>query len=190
LILSFDLKAALRRWKPARHVAPLKRRSHSTLPFVTEDTASGLELLLDTCVYVDVLQDRLPEQVERLMAARLCNHSGVALAELTHLLGRLDPRDRRTEGVLKEIAGVVAHIPAHRSNAPSVNALGEAGILAGVASRLGSIESAREQALLNDAILYLQAVESGQIILTRNVREFDFFDQLLPRNCVLFYAQT
>jgi hypothetical protein len=26
--------------------------------------------------------------------------------------------------------------------------------------------------------------------LTRNVREFDLFDQVLPRNRVLFYAQA
>jgi hypothetical protein len=190
LILSFDLKAALRRWKPAQRVLPLKRRPDGALPFVTEHPSGGLELLLDTCVYVDVLQDRLPARVERLMAARLCNHSGVALAELTHLFGRLDPRDSRADGVLKEIAGVVAHIPDHRLNPPSVDALGEAGILAGLASRLMSIEPSREQALLNHAIFYLQAVESGQIILTRNIREFDFFDQLLARNRVLFYARA
>jgi hypothetical protein len=50
--------------------------------------------------------------------------------------------------------------------APSLNVLGEAGILAGLAARLSSIESGREQALLNDATLYLQAVENGLAVLT------------------------
>jgi predicted nucleic acid-binding protein len=43
--------------------------------------------------------------------------------------------------------------------------------------------------LLSDAAIYLQAIEQGQTLLTRNVREFDWFDQLLPRNRVLFYSQ-
>jgi hypothetical protein len=42
---------------------------------------------------------------------------------------------------------------------------------------------------LNDAALYLQAIEQGQTLLTRNVREFDWFDQLLPNNRVLFYRK-
>ena len=130
----------------------------------------------------------MPESVERLLDSRLCNHSAVALAELTHLFGRLDPRDARTEGVLEEIEGVISDMPAHRLNAPSINVLGEAGILAGLAARLASVEVVREQALLNDAVLYLQAVENGEILLTRNTREFDWFDQLLPCNRVLFYS--
>jgi hypothetical protein len=55
--------------------------------------------------------------------------------------------------------------------------------------RLATAGAGREQALLNDAILYLQAVENGQMLLTRNIREFDWFDQLLPRNRLLFYRR-
>jgi hypothetical protein len=51
--------------------------------------------------------------------------------------------------------------------------VGEVGILAGLAARLAGVESERKQALLNDAMLYLQAIEQGQILLTRNIREFD-----------------
>ena len=158
------------------------------LPFVSGRALAGPELLLDTCVYIDVLQDRVPATVERLLAGRLCNHSAVALAELTHLFGRLDPSDARTEGVLKEVSGLISDMPEHRLHAPSVSALAEAGILAGLAARLASVEVGREQALLNDAMLYLQAVENGQIVLTRNIREFDWFDQLFPCNRVLFYS--
>ena len=97
--------------------------------------------------------------------------------------------DRRTEGVLAEIRGTIFDISAHRLSAPSVRTTGEAGILAGLAARLGGIASGREQALLNDAMLYLQAIEQGQVLLTRNIREFDWFDQLLPSGRVLFYRQ-
>ena len=62
--------------------------------------------------------------------------------------------------------------------------------MAGLTARLTHVESGRKQALLNDAAIYLQGAQNGQIVLTRNVREFDFFDQFLPLNRVLFYAQT
>jgi predicted nucleic acid-binding protein len=44
--------------------------------------------------------------------------------------------------------------------------------------------------LLNDASLYLQAMERGWIVLTRNLRDFDYLDQLLPAGRVLFYEQA
>jgi hypothetical protein len=156
---------------------------------VAETSSQGPELLLDTSVYIDVIQQRLPEPVKRLFAARHSNHSAVALAELTHPFGRLDPRDSRTATALSEIAGTISDIPQHRLSAPSISAMAEAGILAGIVARLSDIDPRQEQALLNDAMLYLQAVENGQALLTRNIREFDFFDQLLPFNSVLFYTR-
>jgi hypothetical protein len=136
------------------------------------------------------MQQRLPEPVKRLSAARHSNHSAVVLAELTHPFGRLDPWDSRTATVLARIATAISGISEHRLSAPSSTVFGEAGILAGIVARLSEIDSRQEQALLNDAILYLQAVENGHAILTRNIREFDFFDQLLPFNSVLFYSRT
>jgi predicted nucleic acid-binding protein len=188
--LSFDLKRSLRRLKPGRRTIRLNRRPDEALPFVSGKATGGPQFLLDTCVYIDILQHRAPDGVKTLLAARLCNHSGVALAELTHLFGRLDPRDERTGRVLAEISGVIADMPAHRLSPPSLNVLGEASILAALATRLAGVGSGREQALLNDATVYLQAVEQGQTVLTRNVREFDWFDQLLPTNRVLFYRQA
>jgi hypothetical protein len=160
------------------------------LPFLPDQAGAGAEFLLDTCVYIDILQRRAPLAVKNLLASRLSNHSGVALAELTHLFGRLDPRDHRTEATLDKIVGVFSGMSAHRLNAPSLTAMGDAGILAGLASRLANVEFGREQSLLNDAMLYLQAVEQGHFLLSRNIREFDWFDQLLPAGHVLFYRQT
>jgi len=156
---------------------------------VSNNVSVGTELLLDTCVYIDAIQDCIPAEVASLFAVRRLNHSGVALAELTHLLGRLDPKDGRTERAYNEISGVISDIRMHRLSAPSLQTLGEAGILAGLAARLAGVESRRRQALLNDAMLYLQAGEQGQTLLTRNIREFDWFDQLLPIGRVLFYRQ-
>lgn len=188
--MNFDLARSLRRFKPERRVAPLGRRPESELPLVSEKTAGSAELLLDTCVYIDNLQDRLPSAVDNLLATRLSNHSGVALSELTHLFGRLDPRDARTDAVLAKIRAAISTVPPHRLTSPSIKVLGEAGILAGLVSRLAGVDSGRRQALLNDAALFLQALEQGQTLLTRNIREFDWFDQLLPTGRLLFYRVT
>ena len=102
---------------------------------MSEKAAGGPELLLDTCVYIDVLQRRAPEGLKSLLTTRLSNHSGVALAELTHLFGRLDPRDDRTGQVLAEISGVISDMPSHRLSSPSLKVQGEAGILAGLVVR-------------------------------------------------------
>ena len=67
--------------------------------------------------------------------------------------------------------------------------MGEAGMLAGLVSRLIGVERGERTLLLNDASLYLQALERGWTILTRNLRDFDYFDQLLPANRVLLYEQ-
>jgi hypothetical protein len=187
LTLNFDLKKSLRRIKPEQRTGALARRPDDALPFVTDEAGAGPNLLLDTCVYIDTMQGRLPAEVDGLFAARRLNHSGVALAELSHLLGRLDPRDPRTERVCSEISGVILDIRPHRLKTPSLQTLCDAGILAGLAARLAGVESGRRQAFLNDAVLYLQAIEYGQIVLTRNIREFDWFDQLLPCNRILFY---
>lgn len=145
--------------------------------------------MLDTCVYIDVIQGRTPSAVDTLLRARITNHSSICLSELTHLFGRLAPDHPETERTLTKIESAIGRIPPRRLTAPSTRALGEAGMLAGLVARLGGYPEDR-QALLDDAILYLHAVEQGCVVLTRNLREFDFFDQLLPHGAVLFYRQS
>jgi predicted nucleic acid-binding protein len=187
--LSFDLARALRRIKPQRTAHGIRRRSLADLPAVKAPVSAGAELILDTCVYVDVLQGRTPPSVDELLQARIANHSTVCLAEMTHLFGRLDPAHARTKAVLRELRRTIEDMPAHRISSPSETAMGEAGMLAGAAARLLRIERAGQPLLLNDASLYLQALERGWTVLTRNVRDFDIFDQLLPANRVLFYER-
>lgn len=185
--MSFNLAQTLRRLKPQRIRTAPARRSAADLPFVGNDQSPGQELLLDTCVYIDVLQGRTPDSVERLLRLRIINHSSVCLSELTHLLGRLDPADRRMSGVLREIARTIADIPPHRLTTPSVRATAEAGILAGLMARLSGSTAGRDQAALNDALIYTHAIERGFVVLTRNMRGFDLLDQLRPTGSVLFY---
>jgi hypothetical protein len=61
-------------------------------------------------------------------------------------------------------------------------------MLAGLVTRLtGKLKS---MALLNDAMLFLQATEMRCDLLTANVSDFDFFDQLFPGTGVLLYQTT
>ena len=92
--------------------------------------------------------------------------------------------------MLREVRRTIEDMPGHRISSPSETAMGEAGMLAGLAARLLGVEGAEQPLLLNDASLYLQALERGWNVLTRNVRDFDIFDQLLPANRVLFYERT
>jgi len=187
--LSFDLARALRRIKPQRTTDTIQRRPIADLPVLQTPISAGLELLLDTCVYIDVLQGRSPVSVDELLEARIVNHSTVCLGELTHLFGRLDPVHPATKTVLREIRRTIEDIPDHRLFSPSETAMGEAGMLAGLVARLSGADRGERPTLLNDASLYLQALERGWIILTRNIRDFDYFDQLLPMGHVLFYEQ-
>jgi hypothetical protein len=43
--------------------------------------------------------------------------------------------------------------------------------------------------LLNDSLIYLQARKVGAAILTRNVRDFDLLEQLVPSGTVVFYGR-
>jgi predicted nucleic acid-binding protein len=189
LTLSFDLALALRRMKPQRPAGILARRADDELPFVSDQVEAGPELMLDTCVYIDVLQGKAPPVVEDLLVVRISNHSSICLAELTHLFGRLDPQHPDTSETLKELRGVIEQdVPPHRLTAPSTRVLGEAGMLAGLTLRLTG--RTKDQALLNDAILYLHALERGCVVLTRNLAEFDVFQQLVPTGSVLFYRHA
>jgi hypothetical protein len=51
-----------------------------------------------------------------------------------------------------------------------------------------SFAAGQELAALNATTLYLHAAAHGQEILTRNVRDFDMINQILPEGRVLFYG--
>ncbi len=144
--------------------------------------------MLDTCVYIDVLQGRAPSAMEALLSTRVLNHSAICLAELTHLFGRLDPDHRETRAALEKLEILVAGIPARRLSVPSDRALGQSGMLAGMVMRLGGDGGPRS--LQNDAAVYFHALERGFVLLTRNLLQHDYFDQLCPSGRVLFYRRS
>jgi predicted nucleic acid-binding protein len=187
--LSFDIAATLRRLKPEKRTGTLTRREDSDLAFVGPTVAAGPQLLLDTTVYIDALQDRLPPEVSELLLVRQVNHSSVAIAEMSHVLGRLDPVHPATETTARAVQNAIAIVPAHRLQAPSVQAMVEAGILTGMLARLRGLLKTDKQPLFNDALLFLQALEQGCHLLTRNIGDMDFLQQLQPKGRVLFYRK-
>lgn len=184
--MGFDRARSLRRIRPQRSAGPLVRRADPALPLVGRP-GPGAELLLDTCVYLDVLQGKTPIEVDELLQLRIVNHSTVALAELTHLYGRLDPSHAGTRRVLSAISAVIDDVPAHRLTSPSARAFGEAGMLAGLVTRLQGRTAGSD--FVGDALLFLQAREMGCALLTANVSDFDLFDQVLPGSGLLLYRR-
>jgi predicted nucleic acid-binding protein len=189
--LGFDLQRAERALKPqARGV--LKARPAAELRWAEGEAKAGLPLLVDTTVYLDTLQGKTSEAVDDLLRYRSIFHSAVCLAELTHAFGSLDPAHSATRKALAALGDAIDDIPRHRLFAPDTDLWGKAGMLAGKALRVGRIPSGHGQArkLLNDSLIYLQAHKIGAAILTRNVRDFDLLEQLVPSGAAIFYRQA
>jgi predicted nucleic acid-binding protein len=186
LSTEFDVERTLRWLKPQRWTRPLSRRPDDELQFIRAVEPVSTKLMLDSCVYVDVLQGKTPTVVDALLKHNVCNHSAVCLAELTYLFGRLDPADPRTPGALEQVQAVIKNVAPFRMSAPTTDVLGAAGILAGALCRL-SDRVGENSPLLVDACLYLHARKLGLTTLTRNVRDFDLLNQLVPDGRVIFY---
>lgn len=186
---AFDFDAA-RRW--ARRLEPrrtLARRGDDALPFVDAGRLGGQGLLLDTCVYIDQMQDRSPELLDDLIAQRHVNHSTVAIQELMHTVGALAPSDARTPAAVAEIRKQVRAMPPHRVFAPDTEVLGRAALLSGVLCRLQGYEKDGKLRALLDCVLFVQAQKLGLVVLTANVGDFDILLQLVPAGRALFYRR-
>jgi hypothetical protein len=189
--LRVDLARSLRRIRPERFNGSLLRRDDADLSFVDDAPPLGPPLLLDTCVYIDGLENSLPPRVESLLRVRSLMHLSVVLGELSHNFGRLDPRHPRTREHLDELAGMIEDIPRHRlDDAVSAGVRLEAGIMSGLVFRLGGFQPGQEVAALNDATIFLHGLERGYTVLTRNIRDFDFMSQIVPAGRALFYRAT
>jgi predicted nucleic acid-binding protein len=187
-VASFEFDAAVR-WARLIPRGTLARRADVELPFASEEHVAGQALLLDTCVYIDQLKDRSPDILDRLTATRQVNHSTVAIQELMHTVGFLDPGDRRTPGVIAELRGLIRSMPPHRTFAPDADVLGRAALLSGIVCRLQSYAADHKLRALNDCVLLLHAQKLGLTLLTANVADFDILLQLVRPGRVLLYRR-
>ena len=185
---AFDFDAALR-WARLDPQRTLARRPDGKLPFVRENQIGGQALLLDTCVYIDQIQDRSPEILDLLIEGRQVNHSIVAIQELMHTVGVLDPKDPRTAGAIAEIRAYIKAMQPHRVFAPEPDIFGRAALLSGILCRLQGYAADSRLRALQDCSLFLQAQKLGFTVLTGNISDFDYLLQLIPAGRVLLYRR-
>jgi predicted nucleic acid-binding protein len=181
------LEASLRRLKAEKHRKKLVYRRREHLPFLAHAKRPYPKLLLDSTVYIDALQGRLPEYVEIALRAGSLWHATVTEAELAALGGLFDPARAETSGVIAQVAASIDRRPAHRILNPDREVWREAGILAGVMARLQEYGRSEQRRALHDALIFLTAAKYGCAVLTRNLSDFDLLLQLDPRGNVLFY---
>jgi len=185
-VTEFDFDAA-RRWARFDPQRTLTRRSDNELPFVNAGSIGGQGLLLDTCVYIDQMQDRSPRILDDLIAQRQVNHSTVAIQELMHTVGVLNPSDARTATVIEVIGKQIRAMPPHRIFPPDNEILGRAALLSGILCRLQGYGKDGKLRALQDCVLFLQAQKLGLVVLTANIGDYDVLLQLIPAGRVLLY---
>lgn len=119
----FDFDAAVRwaRFDPRKTLA---LRDDDELPFLTDMAEAGQEVLPDTCVYIDGLQGRAPDIVANLLDIRQSNHSTIAVQELMHTVGVLDPEHPGTRAAIRQIRTMIREMAAHRIFVPDAETLG------------------------------------------------------------------
>jgi hypothetical protein len=167
----------------------LARRPDAELPFVNEEHIPGEAVLLDTCVYIDKLQARVPSVFTRLIATRQVKHSSIVIQELMHTVGVLDPDDPRTARAVAEIRGLIRFMPRHRIFVPDIDVLARAALLAGIVCRLQGYAADNRLRTLNDCVLLLQAQKLGLTLLSANIADFDILHQLQPSARILLYRR-
>lgn len=184
---SAAFEQSLRRLKPEKHKKRLQYRDRSQLRFLSNLEPPFPKLLLDTTVYIDTLQGRLPDYAEVTLRTGSLWHSTVTEAELAALAGLLDPTHAETAGVIAQVAASIDLRPAHRILTPDRETWREAGVLAGLLARLQGYGKDKRHKALNDALIFLTAAKNGCAVLTRNVSEFDLLMQLDRRGQAIFY---
>jgi predicted nucleic acid-binding protein len=185
--LSSEFQTTLRRLKPEKRRTQLKARPQADLAFIETTSTKPRKLLYDTTVYIDILQNRFPQNGEPMLRAAEAWHSPVTEAELAAAIGLLDPTHPHTHEITEQISNVIERRPSYRTIAPDPEIWREAGILSGVLARLQGYGRDNRRRTLNDALLFATARKHGCTVLTRNVVDFDLLSQLDPAGNVLFY---
>jgi predicted nucleic acid-binding protein len=172
--------------KPEKHRKALKPRERSALPFLGELQPPFPKLLLDTTVYIDELQGKLPRDIEVSLRLAEVWHSTVTEAELSALAGLLDPVHTNTRQAIEQVLASIERRPSHRILNPDRDVWREAGILAGLLARLQQYGKTEQRRALNDALIFLSAAQHGCAVLTRNIADFDLLMQLAPGQAVFY----
>jgi hypothetical protein len=188
--LKSDIQSIIARNDPGRWPRPLTHRPKADLPFDPLQVPAEAFLLFDATVYIDQLKGQVPTSIVNLVASRTILHGAPALAELTVTIGALDPADSRTQAALIPIVEMLTRIDPSRIIAPSYDVWLEAAMMAGILARTQAIPKQDRRRFHNDALLFLQAADTGAVMLSRNSRDLDLLLQLKPRTHVLLYDKS
>ena len=188
--MSSDVQSIIGRNDPGRWSRPLTHRSRVELPFDPGQVRAGASLLFDATVYIDQLKGQLPTPIVNLVASRTILHGAPALAELAFSIGVLDPADRRTHATLAPIVELLERINPSRIIAPSYEVWLEAAMIAGILARTQAIPKQDRRKFLNDTLLFLQAADTGAVMISRNSRDLDLLLQIKPQVGVLLYDKS
>jgi predicted nucleic acid-binding protein len=145
------------------------------------------KMLLDTTVYIDKLQGRMPANVDSLLDRANIWHSTVTECEMGVLAGLLNPAHPDTAHAVEEVVASIEARGDQRIVNPDRDTWREAGILAGSLARLQQYGRADQRRALNDALIFLSAAKEGLTVLTRNIADYDLLMQLAPQGQAVFY---
>lgn len=188
--MNSEFQTTLRRLKPEKRRTQLKARAESDLAFIETTSNKAGKLLYDTTVYIDILQNRFPQNGEPMLRAAEAWHSPVTEAELTAAIGLLNPAHPKRRELTEQISSVIERRRTYRTIAPDPEVWRDAGILSGVLARLQGYGRDHRRRALNDALLFATARKHGCTVLTRNVIDFDLLAQLDPSGSVIFYKSS
>lgn len=184
--MASSLDRILRTLKPEKRTAPLVSRTPAELIAATS-SAPKSTVVPDTTVYVHAGQGKLPPQVADILQRWPVLHCSVALGEIAHGIGRLDPAHEKTPARRAYLENVVRQAPQHRLLNPDDDDHLSAGILTGILARLLNLPNGAHRQRINDILILLTARKAGAAVLTANVGDFDQAQQLVPDARVLYY---
>jgi predicted nucleic acid-binding protein len=183
------LRRTLRSLQLDNPLKRLERRHRSALVFA-EQLSSLPESLLDTTVYIDTLQNRLPLHLSEVLRTSKVWHSTVTECEMAVLLGILDPSHPGTARAIEEVSVLLEGRSEERILSPDRQTWFEAGVLAGTLARLQQYGKAEQRRALNDALIFVSATRAGLTVLTRNIVDYDLMMQITGRTNVIFYESS
>ena len=185
--MSFDIDRIVRTFKPEKRTVALTPRPSADL-IVGSAAILRRPVMPDATVYVHGGQGRLPPRVVAILQQWPLLHCAVALGEIAHGIGRLDPGHPQTPARRAYLESVLRQIPQHRVVAPGDDVQVSAGILTGILARILHLPSGGHRQRINDVLICLTALKSGAAVLTANIGDFDLVQQLVPSAEIIYYA--
>ena len=157
--------------------------------------------MLDTCFYINRFKRKLAAPILDFVDKRPILHSGIACSELAISIGTLVPEHPTTPAYREPIMNLLATIDLARTIAPSPAAWSEAGVIAGILARTQHLNGSRKELapaedccqqgkrrkLLNDALIFLSAIESRAVLVSGNIGDMDLLLRFKPDAHILLY---